>query len=174
MAHRSTIGLAGLLVVGTAMLLGGFGMHRQPDGTSERDAVLRANSAFFEALNAMFTGDARPLEDVYWHTDDVVYMGADGAYNVGWRPTYENWKRQAALRIGGSISPSNIEVTIVGDVAMTNQIISGTNTVDHELVEVKLRSTSVLQRKDGTWKLIGHHVDVIPKLHTGKRATPTK
>lgn len=129
---------------------------------SDEDAVRDANNAFFVALNAMLQGDPQPIEKVWWHTDDVVYMGADGAYNAGWDQTYANWKAQAAIHIGGKATVSDVRLSITGDMAMTNQIVTATAT--DTVPAAKMRSTSVFRKKDGQWRMICHHVDPISAL----------
>ena len=134
------------------------------DKSSEMDAVLAANGKFYAALNAMFEGDPKPFEEVWWHTDDVVYMGADGAYNVGWKMIYENWKKQAKIKIGGNVEAEDVRVFVSGDMAMTSQYTVGVNRFDGKDVPIKLRSTSVFLKKDGEWRMVRHHVDVINDL----------
>lgn len=131
---------------------------------ADREAVLAANDLFYTALNAMFKGDPEPYKDVWWHTDDIVYMGAGGSYVVGWEKVYENWEQQAALKIGGKVGPEDVRVTIGGDMAMTNQYTVGFNKFHGKDTPVKLRSTSVFRKKDGQWKMICHHVDIIPVM----------
>lgn len=162
MKHRFTNRLIGLVIIGCAIALSGVGGPGAPDDSAERAAVLHVNTDFFDALNAMFNGDAEPFQELWWHTNDVVYMGADGAFSVGWLQTYENWKKQAAIGIGGSVSPSKIQLTMSGDMAMTNQLVSGVNDFHGTPIEVRLRSTSVFRKKGDTWKMICHHVDPIP------------
>lgn len=155
-----------LLILGAVALLSVYAVQAQDAASNEADraAVLEANERFYVALNAMFAGDPAPFEDVWWHTDDIVYMGADGAYNVGWEQTYANWQEQAAQNIGGHASAEDVHVTIGGDIAMTNQYTVGVNEFDDGPQEIRLRATSVFSRQDGQWRMICHHVDVIPTL----------
>lgn len=134
--------------------------------SSDEQAVLKVNAKFYAALNAMLAGDAKPFAEVWWHTDDVIYMGADGAYNVGWEQTYANWKRQAELKIGGKVMPKEINVNLATDSALvTKEVVQfGAGATDSP--NTRLRATSVFRKKDGQWKLISHHVDVIPQLRT--------
>ena len=171
MMNQATVTLAILLMAPVMfVIVSGFehalGAASRPadDADADRQAVLEANELFYTALNAMFRGDAEPFEGVWWHTDDIVYMGADGAYNVGWEQTYANWKKQAALNIGGEARTENVTVTVGQDLAMTNQYTVGVNTIENETAPIKLRATSVFRKKDGRWKMICHHVDVIPVL----------
>jgi len=130
----------------------------------QAEAVKEVHDQFYAALNAMFEGNAEPFEDVWWHTNDVVYMGADGSYNVGWDDVYANWKKQAALNIGGKVEPSNVRYVVGEDVALANQYVTGTNNFNGQPRKIKLRATSVFRQQEGVWKMVCHHVDVIPAL----------
>lgn len=157
-----TVVLLALLAAGIALLTG----LGRAQGTSEREKVIAANQKFFTALNAMFKGDAEPIKEVWWHDDDIIYMGADGRYNVGWAQTWANWKAQADLEIGGRVTISDLEVWINGDTAMTNQIVSAIqNKINGTPTDIKLRSTSIFGRRGGEWRMVCHHVDVIPGYH---------
>lgn len=134
------------------------------DQSAETEAVLAANAKFYTALNAMLAGDPEPFDEVWWHTDDIVYMGADGAYNVGWKAVSENWEKQAKVKIGGSVEAEDVNVFIAGEMAMTSQYTVGTNRFDGKDLPIKLRATSVFLKKDGEWRMVGHHVDVIGDL----------
>ena len=46
-------------------------------------AVLAANDSFYAALNEMFVGDIAPMEAVWSHADDVVFMGPNGMVRAG-------------------------------------------------------------------------------------------
>lgn len=166
MKARITVTLS-LLVALTAMLVltGRFANAGNTAAADvEREAVIAANDKFYDALNAMFEGDSEPFKDVWWHTDDIVYMGADGAYNVGWEQVYSNWEKQAALNIGGKVEGQDVRVSIGEDMAMTNAYTVGFNLFDGKKMPIKLRATSIFHKKDGQWKMICHHVDVIPVL----------
>ncbi len=132
--------------------------------SSDEQAVLKVNAKFYAALNAMLAGDAKPFAEVWWHTDDVIYMGADGAYNVGWDQTYANWKRQAELKIGGKVMPKEINVNLANDSALVTKEVVQVGAGAADSPNARLRATSVFRKQDGQWKLISHHVDVIPQL----------
>lgn len=131
-------------------------------------AVKEANEKFFSALNAMFAGDPTPMQDVWWQTEDVVYMGTDGNYLVGWKATYANWEKKAAQNMGGHAKAEQVETTIVGNMAVTSQYIVASKETNGQQREVKPRATSIFRKQDGVWKMICHHVDVIPTLGEGQ------
>jgi ketosteroid isomerase-like protein len=128
----------------------------------DRAAVEEANEKFFAALNAMFAGDPTPMQDVWWHTEDIVYMGTGGNYLVGWKEIDANWEKKASLNLGSQAKAEQVQTTIVGDLAVTSQYIVADKPADGQQREIKPRATSVFRKQDGQWKMICHHVDVIP------------
>ena len=91
-------------------------------------------------------------------------MAADGAYNIGWEQAYANWEEQAAQNLGGHAGPEDVRVTIGDDIAMTNQYTVGVNEFQTGELAFRLRATSIFRKRDGQWRMISHHVDVIPTL----------
>ena len=62
--------------------------------SDEKEAVRKALDGFYSSLNAMFKGDATAAKEVWSHSDDVAYMGADGNFNIGWEAMYADWEKQ--------------------------------------------------------------------------------
>ena len=53
-------------------------------GSKHELAVRQAADQFYDALNAMFTGNIAPMKSVWSHADDVAYMGPGGSIKIGW------------------------------------------------------------------------------------------
>lgn len=132
---------------------------------SEKDAVLAANAGFYSALNIMFVGDVAPMLAVWSHKDDVTTMGPTGKYNRGWAAVKKDWEEQAALKLGGKVEPSEINVIVGEDLAVLSDYETGqNNNAEGKTATVKLRGTSMFRKEDGVWKMIGHHTDTLPYL----------
>lgn len=130
---------------------------------SEEQAVRQAAARFYEALNAMFTGDASPMAAVWSHTDDVTYMGAGGGFQVGWTEVFKDWQAQAALDLGGEVKPDTMRVALGRDLAATHGYVRGHNfDAQGTRHEVAIRGTNLFRKEAGEWKMIGHHSDVLP------------
>lgn len=130
---------------------------------SDEQAVRQAAAWFYEALNAMFTGDVAPMAAVWSHADDVTYMGADGGFQVGWTEVFEDWQSQAAMNLGGEVKPDSIRVTLGQDLAATHGYVRGHNfDARGTRHEVAIRDTNLFRKEDGEWKMIGHHSDILP------------
>ncbi|MEM0967362.1 MAG: nuclear transport factor 2 family protein [Verrucomicrobiota bacterium] len=125
-------------------------------------AVREANAGFYEALNAMFTGDLEPMKEVWSHSDTVTYMGPDGGFQVGWPAVLADWEKQAAMKLGGTVQPDEVVITLGSDLAIAHNYEKGQN-LDEEgkVVEVSIRATNIFRNESGVWKMVGHHTDTL-------------
>jgi len=127
-------------------------------------AVEQASTKFYAALNSMFTGDLSPMIDVWSHADDVTYMGPAGGMEVGWDQVLAKWESQAAMKLGGKVEPTQMHITVGQNLAITQNYEKGQNTVDGQPMIVSIRATNVFRKENGTWKMIGHHTDLLQPL----------
>ena len=97
-----------------AAILGGANQAPPPAAAAPEKEAREAVAQFYIALNAMFTGDIKPMNDVWSHAADVTYMGPAGGYQIGWKNVGEELGRQAAMKLGGKIEPSDIHVIAIG------------------------------------------------------------
>jgi ketosteroid isomerase-like protein len=127
--------------------------------------VVAANTAFYAALNKMFTGDIAPMKAVWSHAADVTYMGPTGQYDRGWDAVLKNWEGQAAMKLGGKVEPANMQIVAGRDLAVVSLYEMGENTNAQGKVErLKLRATNIFRKEGGKWKMVGHHTDTLPSL----------
>ena len=146
-----------------------FGSCASLNGTvvsdNEEQAVRLALDGFYASLNSMLLGDPLPAKAVWSHSEDIAYMGADGGYQVGWEAMYADWVKQANVNIGGQVVHSDIVVNLGKYIAVTHQLVRSAD-VEADSIEKDafLRASSVFRKEEGRWKMIGHHVDVIPAL----------
>jgi ketosteroid isomerase-like protein len=132
-------------------------------------AVRTAVAEFYVALNFLFTGDVGPMKEVWSHADDVTYMGPGGGFQVGWEAVQREWKSQAALKLGGTVKSADMQVTATRTLAVVSNYELGENTnVDGETRLVTLRATSMFRKEGRSWKMIGHHTDLLPYLAAGR------
>lgn len=132
---------------------------------SETAAVLKANEGFYSALNKMFAGDVGPMSDVWSHADDVMYMGPTGLYERGWVAVLEDWQGQAAMKLGGRVTPGEVHALVGHDLAVVSDFELGENTnAKGEIQRLKLRATNVYRKEKGAWKMVDHHTDPLPYL----------
>lgn len=126
--------------------------------------IKAAVTEFYQALNAMFTGDATPMVAIWSHADDVTCLGPQGGILVGWKQILLSWNELAALRLGGEIEPQDIHIVQGTDLAIVQNDEVGINTLHGKTVKVKIRATNIFRNEDGRWKMISHHTDPLPYL----------
>lgn len=130
----------------------------------EKAALNKSLGKFYMALNSMLTGNVEPMTEVWSHAEDVTYLPPDGTYLVGWEDVLKNWQEQAALNLGGSVRPMDINYNIGTVIAVVQNYEVGSNMVDGQKITIKIRATNTFRKEDGEWKMIGHHTDVLPFL----------
>lgn len=134
---------------------------------AEKDdaGVKEAANEFYRALNTLFKGEAEPMKALWSHADDVNYMGPMGGLQVGWSQVSAIWEEQAALKLGGHVEASEMQITVGADLAVTSNYEKGVNTgADGITQTVLIRATNVFRKENGAWKMIGHHTDLLPYL----------
>jgi uncharacterized protein (TIGR02246 family) len=132
---------------------------------SDEQAVREAAARFYEALNAIFRGGTAAMAAVWSHADDVIYMGPDGGFRVGWAEVLAAWQAQAAMKPGGEVKPDRTRVTLGRDLAATHGYVRGHNLDSRGTrQEVAIRDTNLFRKEQGEWKLVACHSDVLPFL----------
>ncbi len=132
---------------------------------NEKKSVERAVRQFYQALNAMFTGDVEPMKAVWSHAEDVTYLGPAGSIRVGWSAVLADWEAQAALKLGGKIEPSDFHYILGPQISIVVNQETGENLdPDGRPTPVSIRATHIFRKEKGVWKMIGDHVDLLPFL----------
>jgi len=147
-------------------VLGVLGICREitPSPVAEKE-VLAANDQFYAALNTLFTGELAPMNAIWSHANDVTSMSPVGGFHVGWDAVRKDWEAQAANKLGGTLIASEMRVTAGRDIAAVSDIEKGENlNVKGEIQKVSIRATNIFRKEDGQWKMIGHHVDLLPQM----------
>ena len=154
-------------LIAVFLLTGFSGTQFAKAAGDESEALMAAVTQFYTALNVMFTGDVNPMKESWSHADDVVYMGPDGVFIVGWEKLEKKWEAQAALKLRGKVETADMKITMDGNMAVTHNYENGENIVNGEVQKVSIRATNVFRKENGTWKMIGHHTDLLPFLNKG-------
>lgn len=136
----------------------------------EKQAVKLAVDQFYQALGALFTGDAEPMKEVWSHADDVTYLSPAGGIREGWSEVEADWEAQAALKLGGNISPSNFRFIVGPRISVVINEENGENVDPNgNPVPVSIRATHIFRKEKGKWKMVGDHVDPLPFLNSGTK-----
>ncbi len=132
---------------------------------ADKEEVLAAAHRYYDAVNQMFTGELTLMDKIWSKAEDTVYMGPGGGYRVGWPAIKKDWEGQAALKLGGKIEPTEINVTLGDDIAIVHSIEVGQNAdAFAHGEEVKIRATNVYRKEAGEWKIISCHTDTLTFL----------
>ncbi len=126
-------------------------------------ALRKAVMQFYAALNAMLAGDAGPMVKLWSRRPDVTYMGPDRKFWHGWIEIDADFAAAAARKLGGSVEPKDITITVGRDLAIVADVENGRRLLNGTLQTNSLRATSVFRLEGGQWKMIAHHVDPIPQ-----------
>lgn len=138
----------------------------------DTQAIEQATAEFYSSLNALFTGEVAPMEQVWSHADDVSYMGPAGGMQIGWEEVRAIWEKQAALKLGGQIEPYDVHINVGSDLATVQCYEMGSNLdAEGRPESVSIRATNVYRKENGQWKMIGHHTDLLPSLEARTRTT---
>lgn len=145
----------------TLLAMGSIMTAARTESKSDEAAVKAATERFYAALNTMFKGELGPMKEVWSHARDVTYMGPAGGMKVGWDLVLKEWEAQAAMKLGGSVNPEETHMVIGETMAVVQNYEKGEN---GEGREVSIRATNLFRKEHGTWKMIGHHTDLLSFL----------
>jgi ketosteroid isomerase-like protein len=127
--------------------------------------VENATKMFYEALQAVFSGDVTLMKQVWSHAEDVTYLGPQGGLFVGWQQVLNAWKEQAALKLQGSIEVQNEHFFQDGNIGISQTYEVGSNYREGKLQNVRIRATNIFRRENSGWKMISHHTDLLAFLN---------
>lgn len=147
------------------LMLGGSLVPDEAAAAADDEGVKAAVEEFYTALNAIFTGDLSLMKEIWSHADDVTYLGPDGSFEVGWDQVLSNWEKQAAMKLGGQVTPADMHITVGRDLAIVQNFEKGENVDDEgNPLMVSIRATNIFRHEDGQWKMISHQTDLLPFL----------
>jgi ketosteroid isomerase-like protein len=150
------------LILALALSVFPFPAHASQHGEK---AIREAAGGFYKALNALFKGNPDPMDEVWSHAEDVTYMGPDGVFQLGWPQVSEDWKKQAAKKLGGNVKPAEMHIIASQEIAVVQNYEKGINTnARGKQAKVSIRATNIFRKERGKWKMISHHTDLLPYL----------
>ncbi len=123
------------------------------------DEVRQASDRFYAALDSMLNGDAAAMADVWSHDPTVSTMHPLGGREVGWDAVRGSWEGAAQAFDGGSHEVSDLDVSVLGDVAYTTGIEHVDATLAGKSLHFDIRATNIYRREGGEWKIVHHHTD---------------
>jgi ketosteroid isomerase-like protein len=101
---------------------------------------------------------------IFSHREDVSLGNPFGPFVRGWKQVAETMERAASLyRDGEIIGFENVAKYVTPDLAYIVEVerIKAKVGGKQDIASLALRSTSVLRREEGTWKVLHRHADPI-------------
>jgi ketosteroid isomerase-like protein len=116
------------------------------------------------ALDEFVKGNPEPLKEMFSHRDDVSLANPFGPVTRGWKQVAETMERAASLyRDGEATGFENVARYLTNELACIVEVerfkakVAGRE----EVAPMALRTTTILRREDGTWKVVHRHADPI-------------
>jgi ketosteroid isomerase-like protein len=131
---------------------------------STEEEVRKASQQFYDALNRMANGDARPLSDIWSHSATVTTMHPIGGRQVGWDKVRESFQRVAQIASAGRVKLDDQIIQVAGDLAFEQGVERGQAEFAGQQVTLDQRVTNIYRREAGSWKIVHHHTDVSPAM----------
>ena len=139
--------------------------HRVMNENKEKQAkklstLLEAHDALYSGLNELCGGNAEPLLAVWSQGSDVSDFGPDGQKHVGWQAVEAQFRREAGMKMGGSVSCEDVRfVEGTGWGISTCTEVGRGLMINGKPTDVHFRSTNVFRKEGEEWKLVHHHTD---------------
>jgi ketosteroid isomerase-like protein len=131
---------------------------------SAEDEVGAASAKFYAALNSMAQGDARPISDIWSHSDTVTTMHPIGGEQTGWKAVRESFEQVSGVATDGRVELADQVIHTGGELAYETGTERGTLKVAGEQVTIDQRVTNVYRREPDGWKIVHHHTDLSPAM----------
>jgi ketosteroid isomerase-like protein len=176
MKMKKSISILGVLFITSILVLSCGNKKTEKQNTANdmtsienklknKQELRAANDSLYAALNAMFTGNAEPINSIWSHADYITTMGPFGGRITGWEAVSAEFKKVAAMKLGGKISCKELHIYAGTDMGYTVCIEEGENmNAEGKPVPVSHRATNVFHLENGQWKLVHHHTDVSTQL----------
>ena len=173
---KKITGVAGVILV-TSFLFSSCGPRKTDEQNSASASVIKndklkteqelraANDSLYIALNAMFTGNLAPMNNLWSHSNNITDMGPFGGRLTGWEAVGAEFKKEAGMKFGGRIVCKDLHIYTGTDMGYTVCIEEGENmSAEGKPVLVSHRATNIFHLENGQWKLVHHQTDYSPQL----------
>jgi len=113
------------------------------------------------ALIRQAQGDSAPLLDLWDHGNTPTLLAAVGGYETGYDLIDGLLSKVSQTLSWDTISFESLAVGRNHDMAFTVELERMTRTVEGKAEEMTIRATQVYVIKDGSWRLVHRHGDVL-------------
>ncbi len=126
---------------------------------SDRDAVQRANESFYRCLEGL---DLEGMERLWAQEDWVRCIHPGWDVLVGWPAVRQSWETIFANTQWMRVVPTNVDVVLLGDVAVVSCAENMTATDGAEVGVAVAQATNLFRRLPTGWAMIHHHASAVP------------
>jgi len=121
---------------------------------NDRDAVVAANRAFYEAFESL---DISRMESVWLQDQRIVCIHPGWRKLLGWGPVMTSWERIFESAFEMKFELGDLEVIISGDLAVVIVEENLTQRGYDGVIRSQVLSTNAFERVGGRWLMILHH-----------------
>ncbi len=121
---------------------------------SDRDAVLNANRAFYEAFQSL---DAEKMEKVWARDPSIICIHPGWRKLSGWGPIMSSWERIFENVFEMKFELGETDVTISGDLAVVVVEENLTQRGYDGISRSQVIATNVYERLGDAWFMVMHH-----------------
>ena len=114
---------------------------------TNEDELKTSISKFYHALNSLFEGETRAMKNAWSHKDDIVYMGPDGLYLIGWAEISAMWDKVGALKLGEKVEIVQPNTIVASYMSILTCIENGENLSNGKLQRVNIRSSTSFRKE---------------------------
>jgi uncharacterized protein (TIGR02246 family) len=127
--------------------------------TPEQQGVADANHIFYAALSGR---DLGAMAEVWFPADwaECVHPGSSALR--GWEAIRESWRGVFEGDAAITITPGDVRVRIVGDVAWVSCVERIAAAEGDEIHSSLAQATNLFVRHDDRWRLVVHHASPVP------------
>lgn len=127
------------------------------------------------AAGEFVKGNPEPYKRMFSHREEVTLANPFGPVAKGWKQVAETMDRAASLYRDGEITGfENLAKHVTPELAYIVEVERFTARIAGRAVSpLSLRTTSVLRREDGVWKVIHRHADPITTVRPAESILPT-
>ena len=126
--------------------------------------VRQASDRYYATLNRLINGDPEPMIAMLAAGEGVSMLHPLGGQVVGAEEVRRNLQQVALAVTNGSAAAEDLQVFPVTDeVAYTVGIERARAMIGDRVAEFAARATNLYRKENGEWKIVHHHVDLVPE-----------
>ena len=129
--------------------------------TAEQQGVADANDIFYRALTER---DLSAMADVWFPAEWAECVHPAAAALLGWDAIRESWRGIFQGDATITVTPGEVRVRIVGDVAWVSCVERIAAAEGDEIHSSLAQATNLFVRHDDRWRLVVHHASPVPYM----------